>query len=79
MRIAKKTKTKLDRRCAWRLNGECLRWAAPPVLVLGAAEDRIVDKEGLDETAAFFATEAVLVPNLAHDVSQPLLKDGRWS
>eukprot|EP00897_Mesotaenium_endlicherianum_P007999 jgi/Mesen1/7227/ME000372S06470 len=40
----------------------------PPVLVLGAANDFIVDKEGVKETAAYYSTTAVIVPDIAHDV-----------
>lgn len=32
------------------------------------------DKEGLEETAAYYETEAVVIPNMAHDV----MLDVRW-
>jgi hypothetical protein len=32
------------------------------------------DKEGLEETAAYFGTEAVVIPDMAHDV----MLDVRW-
>eukprot|EP00850_Spirogloea_muscicola_P022015 SM000272S10282 [mRNA] locus=s272:65484:69983:- [translate_table: standard] len=46
----------------------------PPILVLGAENDFIVDRAGLQETADFFDTEAVVVPNVAHD----LMLDTGW-
>ena len=45
---------------------------APPALVLGAARDCVVDREGVEETARFIGTAAEFVP-LAHDV---MLVDG---
>ncbi len=39
-----------------------------PVLVLGCSNDRIVDAEGVAETAAHFGTEPVILPDLAHDL-----------
>lgn len=38
-----------------------------PVLVLGAEDDAVVDRQGLEETAAAFRTEPRLVPG-GHDV-----------
>eukprot|EP00850_Spirogloea_muscicola_P001701 SM000006S19466 [mRNA] locus=s6:974244:976665:+ [translate_table: standard] len=46
----------------------------PPILVLGAENDFIVDRVGLEETADFFSTEAVVVPDVAHD----LMLDTGW-
>ena len=39
-----------------------------PVLVLGCSNDRIVDAEGVAETAAHFRTKPVILPDLAHDL-----------
>ncbi|KAL1500456.1 hypothetical protein AB1Y20_013113 [Prymnesium parvum] len=45
------------------------RWlAGMPALVLGAEEDFIVDREGVEETATFLGTSAILLPSLPHDV-----------
>lgn len=41
--------------------------AAPPTLVLGADRDGVVDREGVEETAAFLGTRARFV-DLPHDV-----------
>ncbi|GAQ79697.1 hypothetical protein KFL_000360130 [Klebsormidium nitens] len=46
----------------------------PPVLVMAAADDFVVDKEGGEETAAFYGTEAIVIPKIAHDV----MLDVRW-
>ena len=40
---------------------------APPVLVLGAERDAVVDREGVEETAAFLGVDAVML-DLPHDV-----------
>ncbi|CAI5945695.1 unnamed protein product [Closterium sp. NIES-64] len=40
----------------------------PPVMVLGAADDVIVDDQGVKETAEFFSTEAVVLPGMPHDI-----------
>ncbi|CAI7925926.1 unnamed protein product, partial [Closterium sp. NIES-53] len=40
----------------------------PPVMVLGAADDVIVDDQGVRETAEFFSTEAVVLPGMPHDL-----------
>ncbi|KAK9867141.1 hypothetical protein WJX84_004221 [Apatococcus fuscideae] len=45
-----------------------------PVLVLGCSNDRIVDRQGVEETAAHFGAQAVMLPDLAHD----LMLDTRW-
>ena len=52
------------------------RNADVPVLVLGGALDFVVDREGLEETASWFAPRAELVvePSLAHDV----MLDADW-
>lgn len=39
-----------------------------PVLVLGAANDYIVDEVGLRETAEFFWTTPHVIPDVAHDI-----------
>lgn len=41
---------------------------APPVLVLGAENDFILDKQGIEETAGFLGTKEVIVAGMAHDV-----------
>jgi pimeloyl-ACP methyl ester carboxylesterase len=40
----------------------------PPVLVIGASEDFIVDKEGVDETARYMGLEEPLIVDSPHDV-----------
>ncbi|KAL2644989.1 hypothetical protein R1flu_012576 [Riccia fluitans] len=47
---------------------------APPVLVIHAENDYIVDAEGSDETAEWYKTKPVVVPGIAHDV----MLDTRW-
>lgn len=39
----------------------------PPVLVMGGDRDLILDKQALKDTAAHFGTEAVIMPDMAHD------------
>ncbi|KAG0569225.1 hypothetical protein KC19_6G075000 [Ceratodon purpureus] len=41
---------------------------SPPVLVIGAENDFILDKQGIEETASFLGTKEVIVPGIAHDV-----------
>ena len=41
---------------------------SPPVLVVGAENDFILDKQGIEETAKFLGTKEVIVPGIAHDV-----------
>lgn len=41
---------------------------SPPVLVVGAENDFILDKQGIEETASFLGTKEVMVPGIAHDV-----------
>lgn len=41
---------------------------APPILVIGAENDFVVDLEGLKETAAFYGTSPVVLPCIAHDI-----------
>lgn len=43
-------------------------------LVMGGTKDFIVDPEGVEETAKFFGTEAVMVDGAPHDV----MLTGRW-
>ncbi|CAI5482721.1 unnamed protein product [Closterium sp. Yama58-4] len=40
----------------------------PPVMVLGAADDVIVDDQGVKETAEFFSTETVVLAGMPHDI-----------
>ena len=40
----------------------------PPVLVMGANDDFLVDKEGLDETAVYFGLDQPLIVDSPHDV-----------
>ena len=40
----------------------------PPCFVMGASDDYIVDREGLEETARYFGLEEPLVVNSPHDV-----------
>lgn len=47
---------------------------APPVMVMGAADDVVVDLQGLQETAAFFHTSPVILPAMAHDI----MLDTQW-
>ena len=39
-----------------------------PVLVLGCSKDRIVDGEGVAETAAHFGAHPIMLPDVAHDL-----------
>ena len=51
--------------------------AKVPVLVVGGDSDFVVDRQGLEETAAWYDSEAgrpVVLPNTAHDV----MLDTRW-
>ena len=51
--------------------------AKVPVLVVGGDSDFVVDRQGLEETAAWYDSEAgrpVVLPNAAHDV----MLDTRW-
>ena len=41
---------------------------APARVVIGAGQDRIVDEEGLQETARYLRVQALQLPNLCHDV-----------
>ena len=45
-----------------------------PVLVVGGDIDFVVDRQGLEETAAWYDSDAVVLPNTAHDV----MIDTRW-
>jgi pimeloyl-ACP methyl ester carboxylesterase len=45
-----------------------------PVLVMGGADDAVVDVEGVKETAAVWGVPPVLLPRLAHD----LMLDTEW-
>jgi hypothetical protein len=47
---------------------------SPPILVVGAENDFILDKQGIEETAAFLGTKEVFVPGIAHD----LMLDVGW-
>ncbi|GLJ09046.1 hypothetical protein SUGI_0100730 [Cryptomeria japonica] len=47
---------------------------APPILVMGAADDFIVDAQGLMETAKFFNVAPVIVEGIAHD----MMLDTSW-
>lgn len=40
----------------------------PPVLVMGGDADLIVDVQGVEETAAFYKTEPVVLRGVAHDM-----------
>jgi hypothetical protein len=40
----------------------------PPCLVMGAQDDYLVDREGLDETAKYFGLEEPIVVDSPHDV-----------
>lgn len=42
--------------------------ACPPVLVLGAERDAVVDGEAIAETARFYGASSALLPGLGHDV-----------
>lgn len=48
---------------------------APPVLVMGAADDFIMDVQGLNETAEFFNVSPVIVEGVAHD----MMLDNSWN
>eukprot|EP00188_Purpureofilum_apyrenoidigerum_P002646 Plantae.Rhodophyta-Purpureofilum_apyrenoidigerum.ctg27053.p1 GENE.Plantae.Rhodophyta-Purpureofilum_apyrenoidigerum.ctg27053~~Plantae.Rhodophyta-Purpureofilum_apyrenoidigerum.ctg27053.p1 ORF type:complete len:387 (+),score=35.00 Plantae.Rhodophyta-Purpureofilum_apyrenoidigerum.ctg27053:176-1162(+) len=41
---------------------------APPVSVLGAGNDYIIDRRGINELAEYFDTEAVILEDMPHDV-----------
>lgn len=45
-----------------------LPWQAPPVLVLGGSEDRLIRREDLWATAAWYGTEAQILPGMSHSV-----------
>ena len=47
----------------------------PPVFVIGASEDFIVDREGVDETARYMGLEEPLIVDSPHDV----MLGRRWS
>ena len=47
--------------------------SAPPLQVLGAGRDAVVDREGVEETASFLGTNAEFFETLPHDV---MLCDG---
>jgi pimeloyl-ACP methyl ester carboxylesterase len=49
-------------------------WQAPPMLVLGGADDRFISPTGIHGTASYYGTEAVILPRLAH----VLMLDPRW-
>ena len=44
------------------------------VIVMGGAEDKVVDVEGLQETADYYGVTPVVLPDTAHD----LMLDTRW-
>eukprot|EP00878_Enallax_costatus_P004991 GHUV01005250.1.p1 GENE.GHUV01005250.1~~GHUV01005250.1.p1 ORF type:complete len:303 (+),score=88.88 GHUV01005250.1:117-1025(+) len=46
----------------------------PPVLVLGAKNDKVLDDQACEELAQYYHTKPVLLPNMAHDV----MLDTRW-
>ena len=48
--------------------------ALPPCLVIGAIDDFIVDKEGVDETARYFRVDRPIVVDSPHDV----MLGGKW-
>ena len=50
------------------------RPAETPVFVLGAADDLLFSPAEIEATAGAFGTDAVIVPDLAHDV----MLDTRW-
>lgn len=41
---------------------------SPSILVLGAENDFILDKQGIEETASYMGTKEVIVPGIAHDI-----------
>ncbi|GFH06517.1 AB hydrolase-1 domain-containing protein, partial [Haematococcus lacustris] len=47
---------------------------APPAFVLGGADDKVVDVEAIQELAASYGVEPIILPNMAHDV----MLDTRW-
>ena len=47
---------------------------SPPVCVVGGEDDFVVDVEGLEETAEWGKTEAIVLKDTAHD----LMLDTRW-
>lgn len=47
---------------------------APPVLVLGSPDDRVVPRSSLDRTAARYGGAPLLFPGMGHD----LMLDARW-
>eukprot|EP01023_Acetabularia_acetabulum_P018025 TRINITY_DN19101_c0_g1_i1.p1 TRINITY_DN19101_c0_g1~~TRINITY_DN19101_c0_g1_i1.p1 ORF type:complete len:329 (-),score=39.91 TRINITY_DN19101_c0_g1_i1:364-1350(-) len=46
----------------------------PPALVLGAAQDKLVDDEGVKETAEWLDVEPIVIDNMSHDC----MLDTRW-
>jgi pimeloyl-ACP methyl ester carboxylesterase len=45
-----------------------IRERCPPMLVLGAERDAVVDVEAIKETASFYGATSVVLPELGHDV-----------
>ena len=50
-----------------------------PVLVMGAENDMSVDLEGVEETAAYYGTEPILIPNMGHDMMLVCFWHSRYS
>lgn len=53
-----------------RARGERPDWVrrCPPMLVLGAERDAVVDAEAIGEAAAFYGARSAVLPELGHDV-----------
>ena len=49
-------------------------WQAPPLLVLGGADDRFIRPDAVRATATYYGAGAVMVPRLAH----ALMLEPRW-
>ncbi|HEX2840335.1 alpha/beta hydrolase [Hyphomicrobium sp.] len=49
-------------------------WQAPPMLVMGGTEDRLIRKEDLWATAAWYGVQAQFLPGLSHS----LMLDPDW-
>lgn len=51
-----------------------LPWAAPPMFVLGGADDRLIPADEVQRTAAYYGTNATIIPQLSHSV----MADTHW-
>ena len=62
--LPSKTSMGPDGRATWIREGN----HAMPALVVGGEKDFVVDREGVQEAARYFATDPVIIPDTYHDV-----------